>query len=76
MNNVGFCNNCFEKVSYTTKTEQSLLKIKNKKVAYDEEVAICENCGNELQVPKVDDKNAKTREKTFDETVNSLDIKI
>jgi hypothetical protein len=52
------------------------LNVKNEKVAYDEEVAVCEKCGNELQVSKVDDKNAKTRKKTFDETVNSLDIKI
>lgn len=53
------CWNCRKKVSYTIKARKETRNIKGIDYLYDEKYAICDECGEEITVPGLDDANER-----------------
>ena len=53
------CWNCRKKVPYTIKARKDVRQIKGIDYLYDEKYAICDECGEEVTVPGLDDANER-----------------
>jgi hypothetical protein len=54
-----YCYYCDKDVEYTVEEKEINLNIKGIKVNYTAQIAYCNECGNEIYVPKLDDMNIK-----------------
>lgn len=61
-NNIGFCIKCSKEVSYNIKTERVKLNVRGMEFSCIEHSAICNECGNEIYIPEINDANVDARE--------------
>ena len=64
-----FCVNCGKMVEYDTETAKVDLNVRNISFRYDELMAFCKECGEEVYVARYNDINGATREKAFKDEV-------
>lgn len=60
-----FCVNCNKMVGYDTDIAKVNLTIRGINFNYDEKVAFCEECGNEVYVAAYNDINVDSRERAY-----------
>lgn len=70
-----FCFECNKNVEYTVRTEKEELTIKGVSFSFDESRAYCKICGNELDVPELDDINYAARENAYRYAANLISEK-
>lgn len=69
-----YCIHCDCRVEYCLKSQRVALNIRGIAITYDELVAYCSNCGEELYVPEINDANAAARKGAY-ETAKHLALK-
>lgn len=55
-----YCYYCDKEVEYEVKEKDVIVPIKGVDVAYKAKIAFCEVCGNEIDVPELEEQNIKT----------------
>lgn len=60
-----FCIHCNKMVGYDTDVAKVNLTIRGVNFSYDEKIAFCEECGNEVYVAAYNDMNVDAREKAY-----------
>lgn len=66
MINTAYCIHCDCRVEYCLKSQRVALDIRGIAFTYDELVACCSNCGEELYVPEINDANVVVRKETYE----------
>ena len=69
-----FCIECRKNTNYITKKIQRSYFIRGKEYIFDTEAAICECCGEEINLPGLMDKNAKLIDKQYREVEGLVSI--
>ena len=57
------CLDCGCRTRYTIKTQKAEAKVRGARFEYDETLAYCTECGAEVYVPEINDKNVEAMEK-------------
>lgn len=60
-----FCIHCSKMVGYDTDVAKVNLTIQGINFSYDEKIAFCEECGDEVYVAAYNDMNVDAREKAY-----------
>ncbi|HAU86342.1 MAG TPA: hypothetical protein DCW90_12855 [Lachnospiraceae bacterium] len=60
-----FCIHCNKMVGYDTDVAKVNLTIRGVNFSYDEKIAFCEECGDEVYVAAYNDMNVDAREKAY-----------
>lgn len=71
MSGTAYCIHCNQRVRYCMRSQRVNMSIQGIAITYDELVAYCSNCGEELYVPEINDANAAARKGAY-ETVKHL----
>lgn len=61
-----FCIHCNKMVGYDTDVAKVNLTIRGVNFSYDEKIAFCEECGDEVYVAAYNDMNVDAREKAYE----------
>ena len=69
-----FCFGCRKETGYTIRREQSVYCIKGKEYAFNVLKAVCEECGEEVNLPGLMDSNAKLIDEQYRELENLVSI--
>lgn len=68
-----FCINCGCKNKYMEAVAEADLEVDDIKFSYVEALALCKECGDELYVPDINDRNMQSRETAFRKAVSYSD---
>lgn len=60
-----FCPHCYEKVNYEICTRVRVASVREVTFSFSETYATCNECGHEVYVPAINDKNCFEREKEY-----------
>lgn len=66
LDDTAYCHVCDERVFYSVKNRKKCANIRNKKFSFIEHYALCDNCGNEIYVPTINDCNTEHRKLSFE----------
>lgn len=64
-NKTHFCTECRQYTRYTLHTKNITRNINNKEYAFQITTAICDQCGNEMGIPGIIDKNVQEVEEQY-----------
>lgn len=65
-----FCVNCGCRSKYRIATGETDAEVNGVRFSYVEALAVCEECGGELYVPDINDRNAQSREEAYRKAVS------
>lgn len=68
-----FCINCGCKNKYMEAAAEADSEVNGIKFSYVETLALCKECGDELYVPDINDRNVQSREAAYRKAVNYSD---
>ena len=68
------CSKCRKRVSYHICKHPEKTIIKDTEICYDEFYGICDECGQEIYVPGLDDYNEEQIENTYREKKNLIKV--
>lgn len=74
MKRTAYCVNCRGKRDYHIVSERVSLTVRGIDFDYSEKKAVCSECGNEVYVPEINDKNADARENAFRRAANLISV--
>ena len=60
-----FCIGCGKKTKYIVKSSREEITIRGVTFTYVEQCAYCADCGEEVYVPEINDRNADAREEAY-----------
>lgn len=66
MEKVTFCINCDDKKPFSVITRKSEAEVRGVKFYYEESVALCKECGEEVYVSNVNDANVQARLEAYE----------
>ena len=70
-----FCTNCNKEVNYIIAFRfVKNYKVKDLEISYDEMIALCKECRNEIYVPQVNDINVEARIRAYEKVKNGEKI--
>lgn len=56
---ISYCYFCDKEIEYKIKYKEVSLQVDNKTVSYIAKIPQCSECGNEMDIPEIDDENIK-----------------
>ncbi len=65
LENTAYCVNCDSHTRYQVKSQEIDITVRGTKFGYIEQLAYCCECGEEVYVPEINDRNATSRENAF-----------
>lgn len=60
-----FCINCGRHVGYRVEAKPASFEMRDKTIQYDEVIAVCARCSQELYVPYINDLNCDSVEEAY-----------
>ena len=75
-NNTAYCIRCGKKTEYSIKLQRMRVNVCGVRFSYIENRPCCISCGEEVYVPKLEDRNSAARKFAFNQSLEKLRHKI
>lgn len=71
-NNTAYCIRCGKQMEYCVKLPRVKLEIRGVRFSYIENRPCCISCGEEVYVPKLEDRNSAARKFAFNQSLEKI----